>query len=86
MSAPMVRMPYVLTLIGGQPAGAVTRALLARVTEAVDGAPPAILSPGEAADIPCPAAPDPAALRRRARRRPGRRRPHTRRKAAASAC
>ena len=54
--------PYVLTLIGGQTAGAVTPSLIARVTEAVHGLPADILAPGEAADIPCPVPPDPAAL------------------------
>ena len=55
-------MHYVLTLIGGQAAGAVTPALAARVTGAVAGGPATVLAPGEAVDIPCPAAPDPAAL------------------------
>ncbi len=55
-------MHYVLTLIGGQAAGAVTPALAARVAGAVAGGPATVLAPGEAVDIPCPAAPDPAAL------------------------
>ncbi len=55
-------MPYVLTLVGGQSAGAVTSALVARVTDAVGGGMPTILSPSEAVDIPCPAVPDADAL------------------------
>jgi len=55
-------MPYVLTVIGGQRAGAVTPALLDRVRDAVRGELPRTLSPGEAADIPCPAPPEPHAL------------------------
>ena len=62
MSALMSSMPYVLTLVGGQTAGAVTAALVARVTDAVAGGQAAILSPEEAVDIPCPAAPEPHAL------------------------
>ncbi|GAC1347021.1 MAG: hypothetical protein NVSMB18_30790 [Acetobacteraceae bacterium] len=55
-------MHYVLTLIGGQTAGAVTPGLIGRVTDAIAGGAPIILSPGEAVDIPCPAPPDPEAL------------------------
>ena len=40
---------HVLTLIA--PAGALTPAVLARVTEAVQGGPVTLLSPGEAADM-----------------------------------
>jgi phosphoserine phosphatase len=51
---------HVLTLVAPQGASALTPALIARVAEAVRGGPPRILSPGEAAEIDVPAAPDPA--------------------------
>jgi len=51
---------HVLTLIAPQDSAALTTALIARVAEAVRGGPPRILSPGEAAEIAVPAAPDPA--------------------------
>ncbi len=50
---------HVLTLIAPQGAAALTPALVARVAEAVRGGPPCVLSPGEAVEIPVPAAPDP---------------------------
>lgn len=50
---------HVLTLVAPQAAAALTPALIARVAEAVRGGPSRILSPGEAAEIPVPAAPDP---------------------------
>jgi len=53
---------HVLTLIAPQGSAALTPALIARVTEAVHGGPPSILSDGEAADIPVPAIPDPALI------------------------
>ena len=54
-------MSFVLTLIGAP--GAVTPALADRAAEAVGGGAAETLSPGEAADILCAAAPDPDALR-----------------------
>lgn len=53
---------HVITLIAPQGSGALTPALIARVTEAAGGGPATILSPGEAADIPVPAPPDAALL------------------------
>ena len=55
-------MEHILTLIAPQGSGALTGALVARMREAVSGAPATILSEGEAADIPCPARPGPALL------------------------
>ena len=49
-------MQHVLTLIA--PNRELSPALLGRVRDAVRGGAPHILSDGEAADIPCPAAPD----------------------------
>ncbi|HYZ64234.1 MAG TPA: phosphoserine phosphatase SerB [Acetobacteraceae bacterium] len=54
-------MSFVLTLIG-QP-GSVTPALLDRVAAATGAGPVDLLSPGEAADLPCADPPDPCALR-----------------------
>jgi len=51
---------YVLTLIAPLGSGALTSALIARVTEAVHGSPPTVLSADEAVDIPVSAPPDPA--------------------------
>lgn len=53
-------MSHVLTLIADRDATALSPATVARVREAVRGGAPETLSPREAADIPCPAAPDPA--------------------------
>jgi phosphoserine phosphatase len=53
-------MRHVLTLVADRAATPLAPALIARVREAVAGDPPVLLSPGEAADIPCAAAPDPA--------------------------
>ena len=55
-------MEHILTLIAPQGTGTLTPALIARVREAVQGGPAAVLSEGEAADIPCPAVPDPDAI------------------------
>ena len=52
-------MEHTLTLIAPQGTGALTDALVARVREAISGGPAITLSPGEAADIPCPTLPDP---------------------------
>ncbi len=54
-------MPFVLTLIAAP--GALAASLLARVREAAGAGPELVLSPGEAADLPCADAPDPARLR-----------------------
>jgi len=51
-------MPHLLTLIADRAATALTPAIIARVREAVAGAEPVHLSPGEAADIPVPAVPE----------------------------
>jgi len=56
-------MPYVLTLVTQREATVLSAALIARVREAVRGDPPALLSPGEAAEIGVPGAPDLAAVR-----------------------
>jgi phosphoserine phosphatase len=55
-------MAYVLTLVADRDATTLTDAAIARVRAAVDGGPPEILSPGEAADIPVRAVPDPATV------------------------
>ena len=51
-------MTHVLTLVADRTATSLDAATIARVREAIQGAPPEILSPGEAADIACPDAPD----------------------------
>jgi phosphoserine phosphatase len=53
-------MSHVLTLVADRAATTLTPSLIARVRAAVGGGPALILSPGEAADIPCAAPPDPA--------------------------
>jgi phosphoserine phosphatase len=55
-------MSHVLTLIADRTATTLSPAVIARVRDAVGGGGANILSPGEAADIPCPAQPDPAAV------------------------
>ncbi len=55
-------MTYVLTLVADRTQTSLTPSVLARVRAAVRGKEPVILSPGEAADIPCPALPDPAVI------------------------
>ncbi|MBN8888849.1 MAG: phosphoserine phosphatase SerB [Rhodospirillales bacterium 70-18] len=55
-------MTHVLTLVADRTATTLSDAVIARVREAVEGGPPAILSPREAADIPCRAVPDAARL------------------------
>ena len=52
------RMTHVLTLVADRTATTLSDAVIARVREAVGGAPPVILSPPEAADIPCRGIPD----------------------------
>jgi phosphoserine phosphatase len=56
-------MPRILTLIANRAAASLTAAVIARVRDAVAGGAPVILSAGEAADIPVPAAPDLDAVR-----------------------
>lgn len=54
-------MTHVLTLVVDRDATTLADAMIARVREAIQGGPPEILSPGEAADIPC-RNPDPTAI------------------------
>lgn len=54
-------MSFYLTLIAAP--GHLDPALIARVADAASATNPVTLSPGEAVDLPCPAAPDPHALR-----------------------
>ncbi len=56
-------MTFILTLIADRTAITLSPALIARVRDAVRGGSPVTLAEGEAADIPCPAAPDMAAVR-----------------------
>jgi phosphoserine phosphatase len=51
-------MSHVLTLIADRTATTLSAAVIARMRAAIEGRTPDILSPGEAVDIPCPAAPD----------------------------
>ncbi|MBN8929436.1 MAG: phosphoserine phosphatase SerB [Rhodospirillales bacterium 69-11] len=51
-------MDHVLTLIADRRSLTLTQAQVARVREAVQGGPPLVLSPGEAADIPVATPPD----------------------------
>lgn len=51
-------MSHVLTLVANRDATTLSNAVIERLRMAVGGGPPVILSPGEAADIPCPAAPE----------------------------
>ncbi|MCW3474808.1 phosphoserine phosphatase SerB [Limobrevibacterium gyesilva] len=53
-------MSHVLTLVVDRTATTLSDAIIARVRDAIQGGAPDVLSPGEAADIPCPALPDPA--------------------------
>lgn len=55
-------MTHILTLVADRTQTSLTPAVLARVRAAVRGLEPVILSPGEAADIPCPTPPDPAVI------------------------
>ncbi len=54
-------MTHVLTLVAHRDAATLTPAIINRVRNAVHGGTPAILSPSEAADIPCGHPPDMAA-------------------------
>jgi len=56
-------MRHVLTLIADRAATTLTAAIIAGVRDVVAGGEPIVLSPGEAADIPLPAAPDMDAVR-----------------------
>ena len=51
-------MTHVLTLVATRDSTALTPATIDRVRDAIGGGLPAILSPGEAVDLPCAAAPD----------------------------
>jgi phosphoserine phosphatase len=53
-------MSHVVTLVVDRTATTLSSAIIARVREAIEGDEPRLLSPGEAVDIPCPAAPDQA--------------------------
>lgn len=48
-------LPYTLTLVAGRDATVLTAPMIEAARELVRGAPAVTLSPGEAADIPCPA-------------------------------
>jgi phosphoserine phosphatase len=54
---------HVLTLVADHSNAILTKAIIARVREAIGGGEPITLSPDEAADIPLAAAPDMAAVR-----------------------
>lgn len=56
-------MSYVLTLIANRAAINLDHKFIDRVRRVVSGDGPDILSPGEAADIPCPSSPDLSAVR-----------------------
>ncbi len=56
-------MPHILTLVAARDAATLSPGTITRVRDAVQGGTPAVLSPGEAVDIACPAAPDMAAVR-----------------------
>ena len=56
-------MPRILTLVAARNATTLLPGTIARVRDAVQGGAPTVLSPGEAVDIPCPAAPDLAVVR-----------------------
>jgi phosphoserine phosphatase len=55
-------MTYVLTLVVDRTVTTLSEAIIARVRDAIQGAAPVILSPGEAADIPCKTIPGEAIL------------------------
>jgi len=56
-------MTLILTVIAQREATSLTPAMLNQMRNAVRGAPPVVLSPGEAADIPLSVPLDPIALR-----------------------
>ncbi len=51
-------LTHLLTLIADRRATVLSDTAIARVREATQAGPPTILSPGEAAELPCPAPPD----------------------------
>ncbi len=51
-------MSHVLTLAVDRASASLTDAIIARVRDAIQGGPPVLLSPGEAADISCAGPPD----------------------------
>jgi phosphoserine phosphatase len=55
-------MPHVVTLIADRAATMLTPAVILGMRDAVGGGEPVVLSPGEAADIPVPVAPDIATI------------------------
>src|SRR5260370_27794509 len=55
-------MSHVVTLIANPVSAPLTETIIARVRDAIQGGPPDILAPGEAADIPCSALPFPAQI------------------------
>jgi phosphoserine phosphatase len=55
-------MSHFLTLIVDRATMSLSDAIIARVRDAIQGGPPVVLSPGEAVDIPCAAAPDAAVV------------------------
>ena len=55
-------MSHILTLAADRAQTALTDAIIARVRDAIQGRPPVMLSPGEAADIPCAGIPDMGAV------------------------
>jgi phosphoserine phosphatase len=57
-------MRHILTLVADRNSTSLSAAMIRRVGEAVRGSSPAILSEGEAVDIPCLEPPDPIAIQR----------------------
>jgi phosphoserine phosphatase len=55
-------MTHILTLVVDRTVTTLSDAIIARVRDAIQGAAPVILSPGEAADIPCKTIPSTATL------------------------
>ena len=55
-------MTHILTLVADRNATTLSPAVIERIRRAVGGGTPVILSPGEAADIPCPKAPEQAVI------------------------
>jgi phosphoserine phosphatase len=55
-------MSHVLTLVVDRASATLSDAIIARVGESIQSRPAVLLSPGEAADLPCPAPPDMAAV------------------------
>jgi phosphoserine phosphatase len=55
-------MTHILTLVVDRTVTTLSDAIIARVRDAIQGAAPVILSPGEAADIPCKTIPSAATL------------------------